>query len=240
MIEQTNCLLEELINHTFIGDWITHTTQGICFASVGWHWLWGLGETFSLKLHSLSWRMGPNQFCSICFEGEIASSSCRVHHISVGHKDLSLFTLCYETKRQQFACFKQAEQCLIIWLFLDMQRVNQKHPQKAFHLTSCCDNWHWWYPLTMSRLCISCIHSLIYILKVEFHFSSVLQPLWPFPPCFARCCDKDGVWWRQLSTPWFHGLWDLLTLSVEWTPNEILRLPSTASTQFGCLHKMHD
>lgn len=118
-----------------------------------------------------------------------------------------------------------------IWLSgsffcLHMQRVNQKHPQKAFHLSSCCDNWRWWYSLTMSTPCAPCIHSLMHILKVEFHFSSVLQPRDLFPPCFARCCDKDGV----LSTPWFHGLWDLLTLSVEWTPNEIFK------TSFHCLY----
>lgn len=55
---------------------------------------------------ALSQRMGRNQFCSICFEGEIASSSHRVHHSSVGHRDLSLFTLCYETKSREFAFFK--------------------------------------------------------------------------------------------------------------------------------------
>lgn len=77
-------------------------------------------------------------------------------------------------------------------------------------------------PLAVARLCISCICS-------AFKPSSSSTSPRPWSLCnllllwFARCCKKGG---GSYPYPHFMGrrLWDLLTLPVQWTPNDILRL----------------
>lgn len=118
----------------------------------------------------------------------------------------------------------------------------KKHPQKPFHLTSHCDYWYWWYPLTMSWMCFSCICVLVYIFKVGFTVSSVLEPLWPFHPYFARCCNEDVACCRQLSAPWFHGSSFLGFAHLARAMDSKWDFKSshlfTASSQLDCLHEI--
>lgn len=106
-------------------------------------------------------------------------------------------------------------------------RDKMKNTEKPFHLTSHCDYWHWWNPITMSRWCIPCIYMSLYTFsRLNFTptlscsfcnlFLPVLQDLvMRMGPGGGSCPHLDFMG---------HRFWGLLTLPVQWTPNEILSL----------------
>lgn len=114
--------------------------------------------------------------------------------------------------------------------FLYMQRLNEKHPHKPFHLTSHCDYWHWWYPLTISRLCISCMHVLIYC---DLFLPVLHDVVSRMGPGGGICLRSDSMGYR---------LWGFAHLAhamdFKWDVKS--SHPFTASDQLGCLQEKLD
>ena len=228
--ELTSCSLDHIHNTR---DLVCFSKMTLVFEALEKHSLWSctLAEDGTKSiLFNLLWRGN-------CF---LVSQS--PSQLSGTQRLVPIYSLLWNQK--PWICIFKAGLTMSDYLAfsLYMQRLHEKHPQKPFHLTSHCDYWYWWYTLTMSWMGFSCIYVLVHIFKVGFTVSSVLEPLWPFHPYFARCCNEDGACCSQQSTPWFHGSSFLGFSHLVHAMDSKWDFKSShlfaASSQLGCLHEI--
>ena len=145
--------------------------------------------------------MGPNQFCSICFEGEIAFLiSQSPSQLSGTQRLVPIYSLLWNQKPAICIFLSKPNN---VWLpgvsfSVCMQRQTHKEHKNPFHLTPHCEHWHWWNPLWPCQEC-ACTTTLS-----QGWVSHLLCDL--FTSSFARCREEDGgPGGGKLSAPSFHG-----------------------------------